>query len=112
MEWIRLFNPQELQRLIGGEGGRAIDVEDLRRNTRYAGGYHESQPVMQVRPIVVLGTHTNRDDFAPHVHYTSSIISVFLTMMRHVLTRLAGCSGSGKRSSPSIQRSRGSSSNS
>lgn len=48
VEWIRLFNPQELQRLIGGEGGRAIDVEDLKRNTLYAGGYHQSQPVMQV----------------------------------------------------------------
>ena len=55
MEWIRLFNPQELQRLIGGEGGRAVDVDDLKRNTLYAGGYHESQPVMKVtlfrRPI-------------------------------------------------------------
>lgn len=48
MEWIRLFNPHELQRLIGGEGGRAIDVEDLKRNTLYAGGYHQSQPVMEV----------------------------------------------------------------
>eukprot|EP00752_Nemacystus_decipiens_P008436 g7540.t1 len=47
VEWIRLFNPQELQRLIGGEGGRAIDVQDLKRNTLYAGGYHQSQPVMQ-----------------------------------------------------------------
>lgn len=43
-----MFNPQELQRLIGGEGGRAIDVEDLKRNTLYAGGYHQTQPVMQV----------------------------------------------------------------
>lgn len=55
VEWIRLFNPQELQRLIGGEGGRAVDVDDLKRNTLYAGGYHESQPVMKVtlfrRPI-------------------------------------------------------------
>lgn len=48
VEWIRLFNPQELQRLIGGEGGRAVDVDDLKRNTLYAGGYHESQPVMKV----------------------------------------------------------------
>ncbi|CAN0421362.1 unnamed protein product, partial [Laminaria digitata] len=47
VEWIRLFNPQELQRLIGGEGKRAVDVDDLKRNTRYAGGYHESQPVMK-----------------------------------------------------------------
>lgn len=48
VEWIRLFNPQELQRLIGGEGGRAIDVDDLKQHTLYAGGYHASQPVMQV----------------------------------------------------------------
>ncbi|CAM9442271.1 unnamed protein product [Ectocarpus sp. 8 AP-2014] len=47
VEWVRMFNPQELQRLIGGEGGRAIDVEDLKRNTLYAGGYHQTQPVMQ-----------------------------------------------------------------
>ncbi|CBJ29420.1 conserved unknown protein [Ectocarpus siliculosus] len=47
VEWVRMFNPQELQRLIGGEGGRAIDVEDLKRNTLYAGGYHKTQPVMQ-----------------------------------------------------------------
>lgn len=53
MEWIRLFNPQELQRLIGGEGGRAIDVEDLKRHTLYAGGYHHSQPVMQVGVCVL-----------------------------------------------------------
>lgn len=53
VEWIRLFNPQELQRLIGGEGGRAIDVEDLKRHTLYAGGYHHSQPVMQVGVCVL-----------------------------------------------------------
>lgn len=48
VDWIRLFNPHELQRLIGGEGGQAIDLADLKRNTRYGGGYHESQPVMKV----------------------------------------------------------------
>lgn len=52
VEWICLFNPHELQRLIGGEGGRAIDVDDLKQNTRCAGGYHESQPVMQVTYII------------------------------------------------------------
>lgn len=55
VEWIRLFNPHELQRLIGGEGGRAVDVEDLKRNTLYAGGYHQSQPVMQVRTVYHTG---------------------------------------------------------
>lgn len=48
MEWIGLFNPHELQRLIGGEAGKDVDFDDLQRNTYYAGGYHESQPVMQV----------------------------------------------------------------
>ncbi|CAM9839352.1 unnamed protein product [Chrysoparadoxa australica] len=47
LEWMRLFNSQELQRLIGGDGEHAIDVDDLRHNMRYAGGFHESQPIMQ-----------------------------------------------------------------
>lgn len=32
--------------MIGGDQ-RPIDVEDLRRCTRYGGGYHESQPYIQ-----------------------------------------------------------------
>ena len=40
-------NYQEVQLLIGGEQ-RPIDVEELRRFTKYGGGYHESQPYIQV----------------------------------------------------------------
>ena len=48
VDWIRMFGPHELQLLIGGDM-RRIDIEDMRRNTRYGGGYHESQPYVQVR---------------------------------------------------------------
>ncbi|CAM9930780.1 unnamed protein product [Discosporangium mesarthrocarpum] len=47
VEWIRLFNARELQMLIGGEDQRAVDVDDLKKNTRYSGGYHHTQPVIQ-----------------------------------------------------------------
>ena len=36
--WLSMFNRVELQRLVGGDS-RAIDVEDLRRNTVYGGLY-------------------------------------------------------------------------
>ncbi|KAG5182272.1 hypothetical protein JKP88DRAFT_199505 [Tribonema minus] len=45
-QWVRLFAPRELQRLVGGDGERRIDIADLRAHTTYGGGYHESQPVM------------------------------------------------------------------
>uniref|UniRef100_A0A6U6CBM7 HECT-type E3 ubiquitin transferase n=1 Tax=Odontella aurita TaxID=265563 RepID=A0A6U6CBM7_9STRA len=45
--WVRLFNPRELQRLIGGDDTvRGIDVDGLKRVTQYSGGYHPSQPIM------------------------------------------------------------------
>ncbi|CAK7204375.1 ubiquitin-protein ligase (E3) [Sporothrix eucalyptigena] len=36
--WLRMFNQNELQRLVGGDSSE-IDVEDLRRNTIYGGVY-------------------------------------------------------------------------
>ena len=44
--WIRMFNPTELQMLISGEQ-RPIDLEDLKNNVTYSGGYHESQEFIQ-----------------------------------------------------------------
>ena len=46
VNWIRMFDARELQMVIGGEQ-RAIDVDNLRHFTRYSGGYHDSQPIMQ-----------------------------------------------------------------
>lgn len=47
VEWVRMFSPRELQRLIGGDADRALDLKDLRKHTRYAAGYADIQPVMQ-----------------------------------------------------------------
>ncbi len=46
--WVCIFTPQELQRLIGGDFLNGLDVNDLMENTIYAGGYHPSQPYIQV----------------------------------------------------------------
>lgn len=45
-EWIRMFDHNELQLLIGGDN-ISIDLKDLRRNTNYGGGYHDSQPYIE-----------------------------------------------------------------
>ena len=37
--WLRIFNEPELQVLISGASDGKIDVEDLRANSRYAGGF-------------------------------------------------------------------------
>ncbi|CAK7240621.1 MAG: ubiquitin-protein ligase (E3) [Sporothrix thermara] len=50
--WLRMFNQNELQRLVGGDSSE-IDVEDLRRNTVYGGLYvigddHEEHPTVKL----------------------------------------------------------------
>ena len=53
--WVRLFSSYELQKLIGGDDSvKGIDVASLKGAMQYAAGYHPSQPVVQVRNIVVL----------------------------------------------------------
>ena len=37
--WLQLFNEPELQILISGPSDGGIDVDDMRANTRYAGGF-------------------------------------------------------------------------
>jgi len=37
--WLRIFNEPELQVLISGSTGGSLDVQDMRANTRYAGGF-------------------------------------------------------------------------
>lgn len=44
--WIQMFNPSELQMLIGGDA-HTIDVKDWQKNTLYGGGYHPSQLIIQ-----------------------------------------------------------------
>jgi len=47
-EWVAHFSERELQVLLSGKAG-GVDVADLRRNTRYAGGYSDTalSPVVQ-----------------------------------------------------------------
>lgn len=46
IEWIRMFNIQELQLLISGDR-RRINLEDMQQHVVYGSGYHPSQPYIQ-----------------------------------------------------------------
>ncbi|XP_024984988.1 E3 ubiquitin-protein ligase UPL6 isoform X4 [Cynara cardunculus var. scolymus] len=46
-DWIDMFNEHELQLLISGSVD-GIDVDDLRSNTNYAGGYHHEHYVIDM----------------------------------------------------------------
>ena len=37
--WLRIFNEPELQVLISGPSDGQIDIEDIKANSRYTGGY-------------------------------------------------------------------------
>lgn len=45
-DYIRLFSHEELQLLISGKTGK-LDLEDLRRNTKYSGGYDVNTDVIK-----------------------------------------------------------------
>eukprot|EP00210_Caulerpa_lentillifera_P004361 g4159.t1 len=45
-DWIKIFNPSELQLLISGST-QHIDVEDLKHSVIYGNGFHETHPVIQ-----------------------------------------------------------------
>jgi ubiquitin-protein ligase E3 B len=44
-DWFSLFSGPEVQRLISGDNS-PIDLKDLRRNTSYYGGFHDSHRVV------------------------------------------------------------------
>ncbi|KAL5541465.1 hypothetical protein UlMin_009175 [Ulmus minor] len=46
-DWIDMFNEHELQLLISGSLS-SLDVDDLRANTNYAGGYHSEHYVIEM----------------------------------------------------------------
>ena len=51
-----MFDANELQLIIGGRQQEGFEVEDMRVNTVYSGGYHPSQPQIQVRVHEEYGT--------------------------------------------------------
>lgn len=46
--WLGIFSPREVNLLLGGDGAGALDVEDLRRHTKYCGGYGASSRTIQL----------------------------------------------------------------
>ncbi|XP_043924445.1 ubiquitin-protein ligase E3B [Protopterus annectens] len=44
-EWLHMFSPPELQRLMSGDNAE-IDLEDLKKHTVYYGGFHGSHRVI------------------------------------------------------------------
>lgn len=58
-EWLAIFSTPEVQRLISGDT-LEVDLEDLRRHTRYYGGFHDNH-----RVIGWLWDILDRD-FTPH----------------------------------------------
>ncbi|KAL1199296.1 E3 ubiquitin-protein ligase UPL7 [Cardamine amara subsp. amara] len=45
--WLKLFNAHEFNQLLSG-GNHDIDVDDLRRNTKYTGGYTDSSRTIKI----------------------------------------------------------------
>ncbi|KAF5840138.1 hypothetical protein DUNSADRAFT_17621 [Dunaliella salina] len=48
---LRLFNPKEFNQLVSGdseEGGGGVDVDDLRRHTKYGGGYRPDSSAVEL----------------------------------------------------------------
>ncbi|KZT00431.1 HECT-domain-containing protein [Laetiporus sulphureus 93-53] len=46
-KWLRMFNQQELQILLGGVNS-PIDLDDLRQNTNYGGLYDDHHPTIEI----------------------------------------------------------------
>ncbi|KAI0926648.1 hypothetical protein AcV5_007383 [Taiwanofungus camphoratus] len=46
-KWLRMFNQQELQVLVGGVDS-PIDLDDLRANTQYGGLYDDHEPTIEI----------------------------------------------------------------
>lgn len=52
--WLKLFNASEFNQLLSG-GKHDIDVDDLRNNTRYTGGYSEGSRTVRLFWEVIAG---------------------------------------------------------
>ncbi|CAN8254660.1 unnamed protein product [Cochlearia groenlandica] len=52
--WLKLFNSHEFNQLLSG-GNHDIDVDDLRRNTKYTGGYSDSSRTIKIFWEVIKG---------------------------------------------------------
>ena len=67
--WLRLFSAPELQRLISGDDA-AVDIADLRKYAKYAGGYHAASPT--VRDLWAVLGELSRQDRALFLKFVTS----------------------------------------
>jgi len=61
LEWLSMFSASEFQRLISGDTA-PIDLQDLRRNTKYFGGFHNNHRVISWLWDIL------EKDFSPEEH--------------------------------------------
>ncbi len=47
-EWLKLFNTQEVNQLLGGGENAALDVTDMAAHAQYSGGYNKNQPTIKI----------------------------------------------------------------
>ncbi|KAI9026654.1 hypothetical protein CLU79DRAFT_853565 [Phycomyces nitens] len=66
IKWLRMFNERELQILLGG-ASVPIDIEDLRRNTIYAGYRESDAPVQNLWKALESFDNTQRMKFVKFV---------------------------------------------
>ena len=67
--WLRFFSAPELLKLVSGDDV-PIDVTDLRKHTRYAGGYHDMSP--NVRDLWAVLADFSREDRALFLKFVTS----------------------------------------
>ena len=67
--WLRLFNTPELQRLVSGDDV-PVDMADLRKHTKYAGGYNDLSPT--VRDLWAILNEFGRDERALFLKFVTS----------------------------------------
>ena len=48
MNWLRMFSPSEINTLISGEQREGFDIDDLKNNTVYGGGYASSSETVEM----------------------------------------------------------------
>ncbi|KAL0344726.1 UNVERIFIED_CONTAM: E3 ubiquitin-protein ligase UPL7 [Sesamum radiatum] len=78
--WLKLFNASEFNQLLSG-GDHDIDVEDLRKNTQYTGGYSEGSRTIKLfwerteMNVEKFGHVSWGDALRPAVFYISSTAS-------------------------------------
>ncbi|XP_063448958.1 ubiquitin-protein ligase E3B-like [Mytilus trossulus] len=69
-DWLLILSAPELQKLISGDNAE-LDIQDLRRNTQYYGGYHNNHKVINWM-WDILGKDFNREEKGLFLKFVTS----------------------------------------